>query len=66
MIYLEKIRHVDKVSVLLCKNVSCRGGEEGCNGSECKGFKWRKYSHKQFVNWFDRCPRGCNKNVAME
>lgn len=52
--------HIKKVSVRLCDNASCRGDEEGCNGSECRNARWRRYTHKQFVNWMDRCPRGCN------
>jgi hypothetical protein len=32
----------NRLTVMRCQLASCRGGIDGCNGSECKGAKWDK------------------------
>lgn len=51
--------HVGSVLVVGCQNESCAGTETGCPASNCDGPHWHKWTHKQFVDHFSRCPRGC-------
>jgi len=56
---VQKRRHVARVAVMLCRNGNCDGDEQGCGGTECRGPRWRWWSHEHFARIFDRCPRGC-------
>lgn len=52
-------RRVRKLRVMTCDLVSCRGGLEGCNGSECRRAKWQKMTPAEYQEHFRRpAPNG--------
>ena len=42
--------------VMICDNFNCRGGLDGCNGSECRNPRWRKWTAAQYEAWFGEPP----------